>query len=274
LPRDPVFSGREDTLASIRQALLAPINEPEDSSGSVGGMIPALSAYSLCGPGGMGESSIANGFVHRYEKEFDAVFWVTADEETKPFDSLREIALKLGIISEADGKDLPAIRETLLAWLANPLRSYQHMDHAKPDYASWLIVFDNVERADTLDDFWPKEAAGSVLVTCRDPFIKGSIYLRNTGFTVPELLEEEGVSLLLRITGRESDEEDIKQAPDVARPSPLRKCPESSLLETSVSRSFSTYTQRRQNEGRCLVSQKGSRLLFGDTIGRSARYGP
>lgn len=218
LPRDPVFSGREDTLANIRQALLAPIQEPEnESNSSLSDMIPSLNVYSLCGPGGMGKTSIANEFVHRYEKEFDAVFWVAADEETKLFNGFREIALKLGIISKADGKDLPAIRETLLAWFANPLRSYEHMDHVKPERASWLIVFDNVDSADTLEDFWPKEAAGSVLVTCRDPLIRSSMYLRNTGIIVPELLEQDGIALLLQLTGRENDEADLKQAPDVVR---------------------------------------------------------
>ncbi|KAL0937493.1 tetratricopeptide repeat domain-containing protein [Colletotrichum truncatum] len=151
------------------------------------------------------------------QSEFDAVFWVAADEETKLFNSFREIALKLGIITATDGKDLPAIRETLLAWLANPLKSYEHMDHVKPERASWLIIFDNVERADTLEDFWPKDAAGSVLVTCRDPLVKRSIYLRNTGIIVPELSLDEGVTLLLRLTSRDSDQYDIKQAPEVVR---------------------------------------------------------
>lgn len=218
LPRDPVFSGREDTLVNIQQALLASVQEPaNESSSSLCEMVPSLNVYSLCGPGGMGKTSIANEFVHRYEREFDAIFWVTADEETKLFNSFREIALKLGIIVNTDGKDLPAIRETLLAWLANPLKSYEHMDHATPERASWLIVFDNVDRTDTLEEFWPKEAAGSVLVTCRDPLIKSSIYLRNTGITVPELREEEGIALLLRLTSRESDKDDIKQAPEVVR---------------------------------------------------------
>jgi GTPase SAR1 family protein len=218
LPRDPVFSGREDTLANIRQALLDPVQEPEsESNSSLSEMIPSLNVYSLCGPGGMGKTSIANEFVHRYEREFDAIFWVAADEETKLFNSFREIALKLGIIATADGKDLPAIRETLLAWLANPLRSYEHMDHVEPERVSWLIVFDNVDRADILEEFWPKEAAGSVLVTCRDPMVKSSIYLRNTGTIVPELLEEEGTALLFRLTGRESDEDDVRQAPEVVR---------------------------------------------------------
>ena len=217
-PRDPVFSGREDVLASIRRALLASVQEPEnESNGSLDEMVPSLHVYSLCGPGGMGKTSIANEFVHRYEREFDAIFWVTADEETKLFNSFREIALKLGIIANADSKDLPSIRETLLAWLANPLRSYEHMDHVKPERASWLIVFDNVDCADTLEDFWPKEAVGSILVTCRDPLIKSSIYLRNTGIVVPELREEEGISLLLRLTSRESDEDDVKQAPKVVQ---------------------------------------------------------
>lgn len=116
LPRDPVFSGRNDTLASIRQALLASTEEPENKSGSsLSEIIPSLKTYSLCGPGGMGKTSIANKFVHRYEREFDAVFWIAADEETKLFSSFREIVLKLDIIVNADEKDLPAIRETFLA---------------------------------------------------------------------------------------------------------------------------------------------------------------
>lgn len=180
-------------------------------------IIPSLKVYSLCGPGGMGKTSIATEFVHRYEKEFEAVFWVSADEETKLFNSFREIALKLGIIANADGQDLPAIRETLLAWLANSLRTYEHMDHVKPERVSWLMVFDNVDRAETLEDFWPKEAAGSVLVTCRDPLIKNSIYLRNTGTIVPELSEEDGTALLLRLTSRKKDQGDVKKAPEVVR---------------------------------------------------------
>ncbi|OBT70593.1 hypothetical protein VF21_10401, partial [Pseudogymnoascus sp. 05NY08] len=219
LPRDPIFSGREDTIASIRQALL-PSERQElgnDSDSSLGQLIPSLNVYSLCGPGGMGKTSIANEFLYRYEKQFDAVFWVTADEETKLFNSYREIAIKLGIIADADGKDLAAIRETLLAWLANPLKSYEHMDHVKPERANWLMVFDNVDSVDILEDFWPKEAAGSVLVTCRDPMIKSSIYLRNAGVIVPELLEEEGVALLLRLTSRQDGEEDMKQAPKVVQ---------------------------------------------------------
>lgn len=91
------------------------------------------------------------------------------------------------------------------------------MDQVKPERASWLIIFDNVDRADTLKEFWPKEAAGSVLVTCRDPLIKSSIYLRNTRVFLPELLEEEGIALLLRLTSRANDENNIKQAPEAIR---------------------------------------------------------
>ncbi|XWW92674.1 hypothetical protein V2A60_000599 [Cordyceps javanica] len=197
-PRDPVFSGREDILMSIRHALTTSVQESSGDSG-------------------MGKTSIANEFVHKHGKEFDAVLWVAADQESKLFDSFREISLKLGIVAEGDGKDLPAIRETLLAWLANPLKSYQHMDHVKPERATWLMVFDNVDRADTLEEFWPKESAGSVLVTCRDPLVKSSIHLRNSGIVVPELSREEGVELLLRLTGRESDSDDVEHAPEIVQ---------------------------------------------------------
>lgn len=217
-PRDPVFSGREDILLTIRHTLIDPAQESSsDSESALSDIVLPLNVYSLCGPGGMGKTSIANEFVHKYGKEFDAVFWVAADQESKLFDSFREISLKLGIVTDGDGKDPTAIRETFLAWLANPLKSYQHMDHAKPERATWLMVFDNVDRADTLEEFWPKDAAGSVLVTCRDPLVKSSIHLRNSGTLVPELSDEEGVALLLRLTGRESDESDVENAPKVVQ---------------------------------------------------------
>ncbi|KAJ6782045.1 hypothetical protein PWT90_03863 [Aphanocladium album] len=217
-PKDPVFSGRENILMDIRQTLFSPVQESSsDTDSGLSDIILPLKVYSLCGPGGMGKTSIANEFVHKYGKEFDAVFWVTADQESKLFDSFREISLKLGIVTEGDGKDPTAIRETFLAWLANPLKSYQHMDHAKPETATWLMVFDNVDRADTLEEFWPKDAAGSVLVTCRDPLVKSSIHLRNSGTVVPELSDEDGVALLLRLTGREHDEKDVVDAPRVVQ---------------------------------------------------------
>jgi hypothetical protein len=221
----------------------------------------------------MGKTSIANEFVHRYEKEFDAVFWIAADEESKLFNGFRDIALKLGIIPNTDGKDLPAIREALLAWLANPLRSYEHMHHVKPERASWLIVFDNVDRADTLEDFWPKDAAGSVLVTCRDPLIKSSIYLRNTGSVVPELLEEEGITLLLRLTNRESNEDDVKQAPRVVQALgryPLAIAQMSGVIlarDLGFSEFLELYSEETERR-EILESQKDNQLLFADTIRR------
>lgn len=74
-----------------------------------------------------------------------------------------------------------------------------------------------MDRVDTLKEFWPKKATSLVLVTCQDPSIKSFIYLRNTRIVVPKMSEEEGIALLLRFTGRESDKNYVKQAPKVVR---------------------------------------------------------
>ena len=200
---------------------------------------------------------------------------VTADEETKLFNSFREIALKLGIVANADEKDLLAIRETFLAWLANPLRSYEHMDHVKPEKASWLIIFNNVDRADTLEEFWPKEAAGSALVTCRDPLIKNSTYLRNTGIVVPELLEEEGIALLLRLTGRKSDKSDTKQAPEVVRALDRYPLAIAQMSGVILARDFTfnefldLYSQERERRNMLGISEGQSASLrrYNQTLG-------
>lgn len=203
--RNPCFSGREDTIIDIANSLLGSTELSKDiSPGHDAEESPVLRTYSLCGPGGIGKTSTAAEFVHRYGSTFDAVFWVAADEETKILNAFYEIALQLGIITNADSKDLTVVRETLLLWLANPLKS----GGSESERASWLIVFDNVKSVDSLKSFWPQAASGSVLITCRDPSIQSSALVRNSGVVVPELSEEEGLTLLLRLTRRENDQND------------------------------------------------------------------
>ena len=136
----------------------------------------------------MGKTSIANEFIYRYEKEFDAVFWVTADESSKIIECLAVITTELGLVSAADSHDAPAVRKALPGWLSNPLKSYRQLDHVNPKRASWLIVFDNVDQTEILNKFWPRDAAGCVLVTCRNPFVKKFVYLRNFGTEVTSFL--------------------------------------------------------------------------------------
>ncbi|KAL4873335.1 hypothetical protein BDV12DRAFT_100594 [Aspergillus spectabilis] len=151
------------------------------------------------------------------------------------------------------------------------------MDHVKPERATRLIVFDNLNNDDILEDFWTREAAGSVLVTCRDPLIKSSIYLRNTGTIVPELSEEEGVSLLFRLISRKN-EEDVQHAREVVRALGRYPLEIAQMAGAIVSRDlgfteslelYSRKTERREIIG---ISE-GHPLLSADTFRRLVQFG-
>lgn len=214
LPRNPGFSGRVETLAAIESALL-PTTSASVSSDSG----ETLKTFTLRGPGGMGKTSVANEFVYRFENKFDAVFWVTADELSKVADTFIEIAMSLGLVdkSSPDAHDASAARHAVLGWCANPLKSYRQLEHSKPEQATWLIVFDNVDNTAILDTYWPWDSSGAILITCRDPMVTNLIYIRPLGVELPELPEDEGASLLLRLTRRGNDENDVKTAGSVAQ---------------------------------------------------------
>lgn len=70
---------RQDTLATIRKAVLAPTKDLLNGSNSAANeIVPSLGVYSLCRLGG-GKTSITNKFVHRYSETLlgsHSFYWV------------------------------------------------------------------------------------------------------------------------------------------------------------------------------------------------------
>ncbi|PYH99017.1 hypothetical protein BO71DRAFT_425643 [Aspergillus ellipticus CBS 707.79] len=93
-------------------------------------------------------------------------------------------------------------RDSVLGWLANPLKTYNQLHDKKSQEASWLLTFDNVDNPNVLDDYWPADAMGSVLITSRDPLAKPYFLPRSNGIAVPPLESDEATERLLRLTGR------------------------------------------------------------------------
>lgn len=208
LIQNPRFFGRSKILEEIGTAL-SPSSDTSEN----------LKTYALSGPGGMGKTQIATEFVYRSKSQFDAIFWVTADEPSKMATSFGNIATTLGLVAKdsPNASDDTFIRDLVLGWLANPLKSYNQTDQGVSKEATWLIVFDNVDDPDVLDDYWPKGSSGAVLITSRDSLIKNYIYSANSGMSLPPFTDEEANSLLLKLTGREQDAEDGSQSIAVAK---------------------------------------------------------
>jgi hypothetical protein len=134
-PRDRTFVGRDAMLVRLRESLW--------SEGRV--VVQALQ-----GMGGVGKTSLAAEYVHRFAADFDVVWWLDATQPGLIGEQLYALAVALSLVSEGD---VPAGISVVRDWLRK--------------YGSWLVVFDNAEDPVAVRDLLP-EGPGQVLVTSRD----------------------------------------------------------------------------------------------------------
>ncbi|KAL8671104.1 MAG: hypothetical protein Q9168_004386 [Polycauliona sp. 1 TL-2023] len=201
---DNGFFGRSAVLQALDKAL-APSTAATNDDGRI-----RLKTFAICGPGGMGKSQIALEFVYRHKKDFDAIFWIHADEPTNIAHDFSNVAVTLGLVSEdsVEARDRVLTRDLVLGWLTHPLKSYKHLDHRSTEVATCLVVFDNVDDADILDDYWPMGSSASVLITSRDPLLKTYIYMDDSGhsgISLESFDQDEATNFLLRLTRREKE---------------------------------------------------------------------
>ena len=200
LHRNKQFFGRTYALEALKEALL-----PKDNIASSGAKpITFPRTFTIHGPGGIGKTQVAAEFLNSQHHVFDATFWIHAEDTAKISQGFRNIAVKLQLVSgkEVDSNDLSYTRDIVKKWLLDPVRSLDKGERRNTDKAKWLLVFDGVEDPDILNDFWPYNGPGSILVTSRNPFSWGaSLPLRP--FT-----PDEAVTYLLQLTRRTATDED------------------------------------------------------------------
>lgn len=199
------FFGRSAVLKALHQALAPSPAPAANDDGRI-----RLKTFAICGPGGMGKTQIALEFVYQHKKDFDAIFWIHADEPSKIAHDFSNVATTLGLVSEdsVEARDRVLTRDLVLGWLTHPLKSYKHLEQKTPEEASCLVIFDNVDDADILDDYWPMGSSASVLITSRDPLLKTYIYTDDSGhsgITLESFDHDEATDFLLRLTRRESE---------------------------------------------------------------------
>ncbi|KAL2677350.1 hypothetical protein Neosp_011119 [[Neocosmospora] mangrovei] len=162
------FFGRADILHQLDNILLP---DPESVSPSTDPT--SLSIAALYGMAGLGKTEIAMHFVFNRRDQFDAVFWVCADNDTKLEADFCRIASELGLQDEAEQPNPTITKNKVKDWLTRPKKILDNSnDTSNIEEATWLLVFDNADVPDLLRDYLDIYGKGSILITSRDPAIK------------------------------------------------------------------------------------------------------
>ncbi|KAL6412101.1 Disease resistance protein RFL1 [Ilyonectria robusta] len=82
---NPSFFGRETELKQMEHCLV-----PERERW--------LNVFSIVGEGGVGKSQLALQFAYRHFSEFNAIFWVSADNESKIAQGFEQIAVEVALV--------------------------------------------------------------------------------------------------------------------------------------------------------------------------------
>lgn len=138
--RNPRFTGRNDVIGTLREALTeAP---------------PGASTVTLLGLSGVGKTQVATEYAYRFASEYDVVWWVPAEDRPTLRERLADLATALGL-PLGTGSYGEQIRATLEA-----------LRRGTP-YGRWLLVFDGCDNPDDLTDLLPS-GSGDVIITSRN----------------------------------------------------------------------------------------------------------
>ncbi|MGX4736894.1 tetratricopeptide repeat protein [Kitasatospora griseola] len=133
LPPAPLCLGREAELVRLHEV----------------GDTAIMQASTVHGLGGVGKTTLALAYAHRYRHAYSVVWWINADSPTRIEQSLAELTRRLLPGLTAD-RDRVAWAMAWLQW-----------------HPGWLLVFDNVEAVADLSPYLGALGGGRHLVTSR-----------------------------------------------------------------------------------------------------------
>ncbi|MEV6923107.1 FxSxx-COOH system tetratricopeptide repeat protein [Dactylosporangium sp. NPDC051485] len=158
--RNAAFTGRDAHLVELRQQLM-------------GGRTAVVQA--LHGFGGIGKTTLAIEYAHRFAGAYDLVWWINAENPAL----IGEQLTALGVEAGWTAIDAPEAGASVL----RRLRAER----------GWLLVFDNAEDRDDLLP-WLPQGAGHILITSRNPSWETAAH----PVPLPEFTRTESIELLRR----------------------------------------------------------------------------
>ncbi|KAF2963290.1 hypothetical protein GQX73_g10280 [Xylaria multiplex] len=133
----------------------------------------ALCSVAMHGLGGIGKSTIASSYLERKYNEniYDICLWVRGETELSLQQSFTEIALRMklpGARHQQHDENLVLVQD----WLQSTgalrhliIKGYESNAHL---VYKWLIVYDNVEDAETIMPYWLRSIPGKAIITTRN----------------------------------------------------------------------------------------------------------
>jgi tetratricopeptide (TPR) repeat protein len=166
--RNPHFTGRSQLLEQLRAQLWAESGVVVTQTGAIHGL------------GGVGKTELALQFAHRYQADYEIIWWIAAEQPTSVTADLAALAEELGIERVADQAEMVKL-------LFKELRQRE----------GWLLVYDNAERPGRLAGLLPPGGGGHVLVTSR----WGAWRHQATPLQVSVLARDESIAFLAKRIG-------------------------------------------------------------------------
>lgn len=173
----------------------------------------------LHGTGGIGKTQIATEYIYAHQNEYSSIFWINAATLETIFLSFRAaaqrlinehakitlvthpdyelIAKNLGMVNLVDKDGFLSVDEAVNGRIVDATKLW----FSKKENKNWLLVFDNVDDLETIEirKFIPIASHGTIIMTSRRPEC-GAL---GKGLEVMEMLERDGVDLLLKSARRE-----------------------------------------------------------------------
>ena len=147
-PRNASFAGRVDELDRLDAILV----QQKQAAVTQAGTLQAVGRAAVQGLGGIGKTSLAIEYAHRFRDLYAGVCWCSAETRAGLLSSLHALAVTL----RAAAAEEPNVEKAAKAGLQK--LAEQH--------AIWLLVYDNVTSPEEIADLLP--AAGArVLITSR-----------------------------------------------------------------------------------------------------------
>ena len=137
--RNADFTGRDAILERLHDEL-------------AGGRKAAVLARALYGLGGVGKTQVALEYAHRYQADYDLIWWIPAEQPQGISLALADLAERLGIQS---GDNAAEATKAALERLR------------RDSVGRWLLIFDNAGDPEDLEPYLPA-GSGHVVITSRN----------------------------------------------------------------------------------------------------------